>query len=259
MSPDRPLVSWSGLTEATLTVLLTSLEDCVWLVPLIARQTHARVAYANGATFVVAFTGLSLITCVLASLLQDKFGKHTKNSMALQIVGAALCWILAAFFFFKSWNKQQRRTAEKLQQQEQGSNDTPATIDGGYGAISSEQESLVDTTTTDIETNEPQSNTLQDNTAPQPWMILSFTVLGSLDEVAYFPGLIVGQVFTWAELVLASLMTSLIVLLFVDALVKHCGGCLHLLDQIPLYAVVAMFAMILSVEVVWDVVVADDN
>jgi hypothetical protein len=260
--PDHPLVSWSGVAEATLTILVTSLEDCVWLVPLIARPSNRTVAWTNGAAFVIASTGMSLLTCLLAVLLDAQFGTGT-NLLGLQMLGAALCWILAAFYFYKSRRKRQGRLSTTMNYDE-------SLFTNEYETCPvHELHDLTNTSTTALpivertldndDNNDDETRDTRQHDTAQPWMILSFTILGGLDEVAYFPALILGKVFTWAELVLASLLTSLIVLLCVDVLVKRCNVCLRVLDRIPLYAVVAMYAFLLTVEIIWDFVTDDNN
>jgi hypothetical protein len=84
----------------------------------------------------------------------------------------------------------------------------------------------------------------------QPWMIASLTIIGSLDEISYFPAVIVGQIFTSAELIAGTVFASLLILALVEMLQSYCSCCLKVLDLIPLYAVVGVFAIVLTVQAI---------
>ena len=89
-------------------------------------------------------------------------------------------------------------------------------------------------------------------------VIVSLTIAGSLDEMSYFPGIIVGNVFTAAELTLATWLAAIIIVMLVHILVKQCQVCLYILDQIPLYAVIGFFAVIMTLQVIWDLAYHED-
>ena len=88
---------------------------------------------------------------------------------------------------------------------------------------------------------------------PSPFTVVSLTALGSLDEVSYFPSLVLGSVFSPLDLCLGTLVASCIILLAISLLLSTCGPLLHWLDRIPLYGIVAAFALVLTVSVVLDV------
>ena len=77
---------------------------------------------------------------------------------------------------------------------------------------------------------------------------MSLTALGSLDEISYFPPLILGGIFSPAELVLGTFLAALCMVLIVVLALQPCKPCMECLDRIPLYAVVTVFAILLTVE-----------
>ena len=235
-----------GLAEATLTILVTTLEDCVWLVPLVAQASSPQIAFAHGAIFVATFVGLSVAICAAAVLLQEGLAQQMESAdLVLEAVGAILCWSLAAFFYYKAWSKKKRKQRQREQEELRRA-------DTEYGAVVAPElqgltvKSQAEHHAGSFETTEPTTDSIQ------AWMIISLTVAGSLDEISYFPSLVVGKIFTPTELCLGTLLASLLILALVDLLVRRCTRCLHVLDQIPLYAVIGLFAVILTVEVLWD-------
>ena len=308
----RPQYSMSlaGLLEASITVLLTTLEDCVWLIPFVAQAPTTGIALAHAtifiATFVSCAVGASLVALFVDNLVR------TQSNVILESTGAIICWLLAGFFYYQSYRKQQQKQKRRRQNQEQdqqleeessslviaaiGEPSTDNTVDttllSFYGTVSSakdEEEAspprvhpepvhLHDGSSLTLEEGgalvmasengkptylEPATTTTKQQaattttTTTQPWVIISLTILGSLDEISYFPALIVGQIFTVAELICATLIASLLILCLVDVLKTRCNVCLYILDQIPLYAVIAVFALLLSIQVLLDLIMAE--
>ena len=85
-------------------------------------------------------------------------------------------------------------------------------------------------------------------------VVASLTALGFLDEISYFPTLIVGNVFTVVELLLGTLLAGLIVLGIQVFLFRQCKPLMDFLDErVPLYAIIACFAVVLTGRLVWDI------
>ena len=94
---------------------------------------------------------------------------------------------------------------------------------------------------------------------PSPWAVISFTTLGALDEVSYFPTLLLGKMFTPLDLCLGTLLASCIVLLVVNLFLSQCKPILDFLDRIPLWVIVGGFATVLTVGVLVDVFSRDEQ
>jgi hypothetical protein len=78
------------------------------------------------------------------------------------------------------------------------------------------------------------------------WMIMSLTTLGALDEISYFPALLVGNVFSPSELCIGTLLASGIILVIVLMFLSKFKPLVDFLDSIPLYGIVGIFAVILT-------------
>jgi hypothetical protein len=265
--------SFSGVLEATFTVALTTLEDCVWLVPLVAQASSSTVGILHGLVFVATFLALSIATCIVALVLQEGVAQYVEETDILfEAFGAALCWVIGGYFYWKAYTKRRARKLARAQRE------PPMSIkligdseEQTYGSVPAGPSSHSGTHNNALLAHAPDSNLTEESrdyvddssgevdsygadsiTPFQPWTIISLTIAGSLDEISYFPGLIVGQIFTPVELCLGTLFASLLILALVDLLVRRFAGCLTILDKVPLHGVIFAFAILLTVDVLWD-------
>ena len=74
-------------------------------------------------------------------------------------------------------------------------------------------------------------------------------MLGALDELAYFPTLLLGGTFTPIQLSLGALIACVCIVVVVSSFLSRCQPVLELFDRIPLHVIVAIFATILTVDV----------
>jgi hypothetical protein len=230
-------------------VIVTTLEDCVWLVPFVAHAPSTRVAFMHAAIFVVTFEllaiGISLVTMLLHGSLSGILGL---GIIELSCIGAGLSWILAAYLYFQARRKRLARQAASA------AADTVLSTDekGDYGSLESGNPETAASSNEVAHDDNAQGEAVDADQGAQPWLIVTLTVLGSLDEVSYFPVLILGGVFTALELCLATLLASSIILLVLYFFLAQCQPFLDILDRIPLYGIVAFFAVFLTVEVAWE-------
>merc|ERR1712216_220028 len=75
-------------------------------------------------------------------------------------------------------------------------------------------------------------------------IVISFTTLGALDEISYFPALIMGKIFTPMELCVGAFLASIIILIVINVFLVQCKPLVDCLDRIPLYGIVGMFAVV---------------
>lgn len=267
--------TWFGcsaprVVAATATILLTTLDDCVWLVPFVVHAPNRAIAGEHACLFAATLIGLTLLVSLGTALLQQQLlhlgtgggsgSGDTKFDLVWSAAGAVLCWSLAAYFYYRSWRKKQRRQQEAAERQKRDQAEAGAS-DGLLAATATT------TTTSSSEYGTANNNNNNDGgvdsmattIAAQPWTVISLTVMGALDEVSYFPALIVGKVFTVTELVLGTVLTVIIMLFVVIKCLSQCRPLMDLLDRIPLYAVVTVFAVLLTTEVVRDVVTGGDD
>jgi membrane protein implicated in regulation of membrane protease activity len=250
-----------GVVGATATILLTTLDDCVWLVPFVVQADTRSIAWQHAGIFAATLISLTTTVSIVTVILQQGFHRvvgvapgTTSSSMDFDLiwscVGAVLCWSLAAYFFYRSWQKKKRRQreAEERHKREEAASESLITSQNIYTSYGMADDVRAD------EEGSPMAVS-----SAQPWTVISLTLLGALDEVSYFPALVVGKVFTVAELVLGTVLTVAIMLFIVVQCLSQCRPLLDLLDRIPLYAVVTAFAILLTAEVVWDVVTPNDD
>lgn len=249
-------ISATGLLGASVTVLITTLEDCVWLIPFVAQAAlvSPRIALIHALIFVATFAACSVVSCSIAVILSSAIvGSITNSDLVLEVAGAALCWIFAGYFGWQAYRKRRAKESSRIHpevDEESLLQETPP-----EQPIADQSRSLYGTTEVHIHQEEGRggSDVPQNQEVAQPWVIVSLTILGSLDEISYFPALIVGEIFTSAELIMGTVIASLLILLLVESIQRYCHCCLAVLDRIPLYAVIAVFAIILSIEAIVDV------
>lgn len=229
-------VTVTGLIGATLTVTATTADDAIWLIPYLRSGAHG---WLHGFLFVATLEILVLI-CVIASHALVAF---ISEEWILSAAGAGFCWLIAIGLFVKKWLKKRKR---RLQQEALVEEQIDATIRRsnlkqlGYGAIE-------ETSGSEAEDD--------DETIPfSPITVMSLTFVGALDELSYFPALLVGGVFSAPELCLGTALAAVLILIVVSCCLTKCQPLLDCLDQIPLYAVVAFFAAILTIETMLDFV-----
>ncbi|GAX16937.1 hypothetical protein FisN_5Hh314 [Fistulifera solaris] len=156
-------------------------------------------------------------TCLFSSRLPF-------SEIVLQGTGALLCWLLAGYLLYRSLQKQTRR---QQQQQSFDPNEAMPLVtppSSQIGAI--------------------------DDDVTQPWMVVTMTFVGSLDEIMYFPGLLLGHLFTAWELCLGAFLAGCIMLLVVLTCLRQSQPLMNFLDRIPLYVVVAVFAVVMTVQLI---------
>jgi hypothetical protein len=264
-------LSITGLLGATVTVAATTLDDAIWLVPFVGSSSSpwsssARVAHA--VVFVLTLVSLAIASIVVALLIQstvtpysdsntidEALSSSKQQEILLGSIAAVLCWVLAFAFFVKKLLKRRRRRQQQLEQEEksqlmQTEEVGESTTRPDYQATNlaaSNSDNLEDGTPTD---NSPSRSST--STFGNIGTVISLTALGALDEVSYFPALIMGKIFTPLELCLGTMLAACIILNIVTCCLARCKPLVDCLDHIPIYAVIAMFATILTIGVLYD-------
>jgi cadmium resistance protein CadD (predicted permease) len=203
------------------------------------------------------------------------------------IIGAMFCWLLAFYFYWKSLMKRKRKQKlqeqqRQLQQEEQQQVETerrpllssssllsPTPVDGTF-------HDTIETTTISMENGQSPMTISTEKTQPanaerdanidendhgnqiitiHAWTVITLTMIGALDEVSYFPSLLLGNILTSYEIIIGTFLASLLELSVVFFFLSSCQPILHVLDQIPIYYVIFFFAIVLSCEVLWDYLV----
>ena len=84
----------------------------------------------------------------------------------------------------------------------------------------------------------------------QPFTVCSLTFLGGLDELTYFPTLIIGKTFTFYQLSFGALLACFFILIVITTILSKCRPVLEWMDSIPLYVIISIFALFLTVEAI---------
>jgi hypothetical protein len=239
------MLSLARVAAATGTVLLTTLDDAVWLVPFVGGNAQTTAVF-HGVVFCATLTAMAVIVSLVTVLCRDRLVEGW-SERAWTAVGAGLAWVLALFLLYRQLRKQRRRRAQvEAAAQAQAA--------GDFG--SSETDPLLRTPPL---IPEATSRRRRADGGPQAWMVVSLTFLGSLDEISYFPPLILGGVFTPGEVCLGTLLAALCMLVIVGVFLRPCTPLMDALDRIPLYAIVMGFASLLTLELLWEIVHADEG
>jgi hypothetical protein len=248
------------LVAASITVFITTLQDAIWLPPLV-KPDQPTLAITHALAFVLTFTLLSLTVGTITLFITRSMVENLQTQdVVMSGAGACLCWVVAAVLFYKDWQKQReisesrRPQPPKLHDEENGLLGDPESKSsrennnsgklGNYGATST----TVDCDSPDVN---GESSNVEDTRQFQIWLVITLTVIGAIDEVSYFPGLIAGGIFSVAELTLGTTIASFFILLIVCVFLAPCRPVLDFLDRVPLYCVVSVFAILLTVEAIW--------
>jgi cadmium resistance protein CadD (predicted permease) len=262
----------AGLVGATVTVVATTLDDAIWLVPYVGSSswaTPARILHA--CLFVTTLEVLAIASVIAAFVIREGASAATithdnekKEEIVLGSIGAILCWILALFFYIKKLLKRRKRRMKQQQHQEEerirlttSTNENHNKQDDAEGpAYGSSNDD--NTTTEETEPPPPIITATKPFTYSTVPTVISLTTLGALDEISYFPALIVGKIFTPMDICCGTFLAALIILAMVTCCLARCQPLADCLDRIPIYAVIALFATVLTLDVLYDVFMEDD-
>ena len=207
-----------------------------------------------------------------------------KISFILQLIGVIICWSIAIFLYIKKILKRRRRERDQeQQQQQQGQSQHSNNIslgddyavhsmvmstisevtsiytytdskNNGNNAYNTEENILLNTMKEESNQNDDDDNDDDINTIPTTPsipLIISFTTLGALDEISYFPALIMGKIFTPVELCVGAVLASILILGVVTFFLARCKPLVEFLDSIPLYGIVGLFAIVLTLDLLF--------
>lgn len=238
-------------------VAATTADDAIWLVPYTSPSLPLCTRLIHSALFIATLEVLVCICVAVASGLQWAVSDVKNEEILLGSIGAGFCWMIAAALYIKKWLKRRRRAAAKSEFQRKTTHPTEnygsvetSSDDGSCELLQNLEQSLVCEAGNDDKDD--------DRIQLSPWTVVSFTFLGALDEISYFPSLVLGGLFTPVDLCLGTFFAACIVLIVVTLFLSKCKPLLDWLDEIPLYGIVATFATVLTAGVVWDVFADSD-
>ena len=200
------------------------------------------------------------VLCVIASnicrdVLLKVGGNKVDPSFLLNLTGAIICWTIAIGLYIKKWIKRKRRADASSvlllsEKNESNQDNHPMILTSGQEDIVAEED-LMDEESSDSIQNVSDTGSGNDErdipSTPSIRMVASLTVLGALDELSYFPALLVGKVFSPMELCLGTFFATVLILVIVLAFLSKFKPLVDFLDRIPLYGIVGIFAILLTV------------
>ncbi len=161
-------------------------------------------------------------------------GKPMKVEDVMSILTIILTWIIALVLFIKSVLKRRNKHKRLLSLAQSGVN----------------YESIADDNLQDSE-DSLNSFRLQSEitleTEPQLATVFCLTLSGALDEMLCFPSFMLARMFSYPELAVGSLLACLTIITVLTLFLSTCKPLLDALDKIPLFVIVAGYAIILTV------------
>lgn len=250
-------------------VAATTADDAIWLVPYTSPSLPVCTRVVHGALFVFTLEFLACCCVAVASGIKWTVAAPEGSSdvespsngiwseeVILGSIGAGICWAIALILYIRKWLKRRRRAAQAILHRS-----TTQKTSNKYGSIDEnvDDEEEEGSSSPEFKENEEEGEDASDKvpSRPSPWAVISFTTLGALDEVSYFPSLILGKVFSPLDLCLGTFFAACIILIVVTLFLSQCKPLLDWLDRIPLYGIIAAFAVVLTAGVIVDTIEED--
>lgn len=248
----------AGVLAATLLITATTIDDAIWLIPYCTSpQLSTWTKIIHGLTFIITLELLSIFCVLVSNLFQGLIlFAGIDASYILGLVGAVICWAIAIGLYVKKMMKKRKRAmaaaAAEMLETEKGimvneEENSLIASDGDEEDIDAAAAAEIDESRDDSSDDSSDGGIGRDiPSTPSILMVASLTTLGALDEISYFPAILVGNVFSPVELCLGTLFATIIILVIVLAFLTRCKPLIDFLDSIPLYGIVGIFAVILT-------------
>jgi hypothetical protein len=253
-------------------VAATTADDTIWLVPYTSPSLPFCTRIIHAALFVSTLELLACCCVAVASGLQwtvvtTDDGDDNDLSMkgkwdeeiVLGSIGAGICYVIALVLYVRKCLKRRFRASSQdalHRALTHRTHDKYGSVDdsGAHGLSGDDSgQSHV------LPESEPYlADEVRVPSQPSPWAVISFTTLGALDEVSYFPSLLLGKIFTPLELCLGTFFGACIVLIGLTLFLSQCKPVLYWLDRIPLYGIVLTFALVLTSGIIVDLLSTDN-
>lgn len=222
------------------TVIATSGDDALWLVPFVASRTRSFAArllnmFVWTATL-VSLCWVAYLTVMFghwagdSGLLSTVFGPQWPTELCLQFFGVVLVWVIMVILLLQWCRKKQRKARTRAE--EALLRDTDAE---GYLTMME-----VAKASSSKQADAPP-NVLQDVCS-----VVCLTLTGGLDEVAYFPSLLLTNTYNITQLSIGTGLACIVMLVVLICFLGQCKPLLEALDAVPMWAFVAFYALLLT-------------
>jgi len=214
-----------------MTIFATTADDLLWLVPYTLKAKSKWVRIAHAALFVITLQ----IICLSCGFIAYSTIAVVVNEVFISWVGAGFAWTIAVSLFIR---KQVKMSKHKRMIAEEDCRDAEYTSAKSYGTVLHCGDN--------IDLDEKEDN---ESVGFSPGQIISLTFIGALDEVSYFPAILLSKSFTIFQLNMAALVACLSILLIIQFWLPIFMPLLSWIDNhIPLFAIVGLYAVILTFE-----------
>lgn len=233
------------ICTTTTTIFVTTADDALWLIPFITSPSLCTTnKLINAFTFICTIQLLVIIAAllvhILGSLVIEKIADHEEEK-CLHIIAATITWMIVFYFYFKKKCKKRKSTENKeLDTKDCGDTKNYQSLNDSMNGSSS-SDSSVGYEELDIGNDEAR-----------PFTVFSLTLLGGLDELTYFPSLIIGKTFTPIELSIGALIACILIIIIITTILSTCRPILEYFDSIPLYYIISILAVFLTIDAVLD-------
>lgn len=276
--------AYLGVVSATALLFVTTADDAIWITHYLSPH-YTRIAVLSHALS-FCLTIQLVVWCMGGVCYFIEHGMMMGNTsltghkadLMLERLGCSLAWIVAFFFCYKAYQKKQRKAkavmtgveadkANRSEFEDRGESGAHAHTHAqhlptvaSYGAIDDVVRSSMNIATSSGVGDGSNSGTdddalLQPETPPQQSASFShiltcvwLTLIGCLDEVSYFPSLILTKTYTIWQLSIGAACACLLILGAITLARNLCAPWLELFDKVPLYVVTLSFAVYLTLE-----------
>ena len=254
---------------AAAVIFLTTADDALWLIPVLTSKRFTVLARClHAAAFIAALQCVVLVSGIGV----DVFGAAVcslTDLTRLDALAAVLAWAIAFYFYARAVLKRRRKERAKAEkaaaaaaaaaaaEAEAGmaaEAGTMGAVGGGgtstaiaaagakseYGAVPTLEEVYDDNEPTELKRG------------MMPCTVFGLAFLGALDELSYFPTLLLSGTFSIPQLALGAFLACSAILAVVTLFLVRCRPLLEFFDRIPLYVVVAAFAAVMTAEALLD-------
>ena len=269
----------AGVASAAGLIFITTADDAVWLVPYLSPTRFTKCAItAHAFSFCCALQVIIWAMAVAVRMAHHgalNFYSGSDIDRLMQHIGCAIAWIISIYSSVKAYRKYHRKARERQLYELQQTTRMPANDPKpgpSYTAISTGND--VEIASTDMEPlqfygsiNEQQEDQMKNNeaahggTSPSPragptlasvstcvWLSL----IGCLDELSYFPSLLLTKTYTVWQLSIGALIATISIVSALTLARRFCSPWLKIFDRIPLYLVTIAFAVYMTLGLVWD-------
>lgn len=235
----------SNIVGAIVTIFITTADDAIWLIPYICSTKYNNITkIIHSTVFCISLQSVVLLSYIISKSFDLFLSNISNKENLLNIIAACIAWLIVIYLYIRKYLKQQARSLKKINEK------TPLVNKIDKNEVLVNINNNIDNKFDDnnINNNDYNNNNSIENTDIITVFILSF--IGALDELSYFPTLLLSKTFSFLELSIGALIATIIILIITTFFLAKCKPILDFFDSIPLYYIVSIFATIMTIQVI---------